>query len=159
MSDSNSAEQYPYNTPPWRSSHSAVSPNGALVATIDPAYEHSMGNPTVGTLRISDGLKLSDCNPAFIWSGDSRFLVVPRWCRRFGLFRRQRLAIVDVVAKVVYLSSFTHWLLLPKAFEGGKLEVSVSDSRGISWPWRHGPLILTVPSDLSQFKKLKNAYR
>jgi hypothetical protein len=88
-------DPYPYNTPPWRRSHRATWPDGALVAGIDEAFEHSMSNPTVGTLRTSGGLELTKCNPAFIWSDDSRYLAVPRWCRRFGLFLRQRLAITS----------------------------------------------------------------
>jgi len=158
MSDLNPIEPYPYNTPPWRRSHTEMSPDGTVVATIDKAFEHSMSNPTVGTLRTSDGLELLNCNPAFIWSDDSRFLAVPRWHRRFGLFLRQRLAIVDVASRAVYVAPFTHWLLLPKAFEGGRLEVLVSNRRGISWPWRDPPLILMVPTVLSTFTKLKGVY-
>jgi hypothetical protein len=158
MSGPTTTEAFPYNTPPWRSSHTAVSPDGVVVAAIEQAFEHSMSNPTVGTLRTSDGLELLKCNPAFIWSDDSRFLAVPQWRRRFGLFRRQRLAIVDVVARIVYVSRFTHWLMLPTTFEGGRLEVLVSDRRGISWPWRERPLILMVPVDLSTFNKLDGVY-
>src|SRR5215217_5675959 len=99
-------DSFPYNTPPWRSSHKAESPDGAMVASIDRAFEHSMSNPTVGTLTTSNGLELPHCNPAFIWSDDSRYLAVPQWHRRFGLFLRQRLAIVDVVARTVYVSRF-----------------------------------------------------
>jgi hypothetical protein len=117
-----------------------------------------MGNPTVGTLRTSDGLELPGCSPAFLWSDDSRFLAVPRWCRRFGLFRRQRLAIVDVAARAVYASPFTHWLLLPRAFERGRLEVLVSDRRGISWPWRDRPLVLNVPPVPPSFAELTGGY-
>jgi hypothetical protein len=151
-------EQFPYNTPPWRSSHTAVSPNGGVVAAIEQALEHSMSNPTVGTLRTSDGLELPSCNPSFIWSDDSQYLAVPQWHRRFGLFRRQRLAIADVVARVVYVSRFTHWLMLPTMFERGRLEVLVSDRRGISWPFRDQPLILTVPAALATFAKLDGVY-
>jgi hypothetical protein len=158
MNSQATAESYPYNTPPWRSSHKEISPDGAVVAAIDQAFEHSMSNPTVGTLRTSDGLELTSCNPAFIWSDDSRFLAVPRWCRRFGLFRRQRLVIVDVVARAVYVSPFTYWLLLPKAFEGARLEVQVSGRRGISW-WKEQPLILILPAVLSTFNELKGVYR
>jgi hypothetical protein len=159
MSTQTSAEPYPYNTPPWRPSHTAVSPNGAVVAAIDEAFEHSMSNPTVGTLRTSDGLELPQCNPAFVWSDDSRFLAVPRWCRRFVLFRRQRLVLVDVAARAVYVAPFTHWLLLPRSFEGGRLEVLVSDRRGISWPWRHRPLVLKVPPIPPAFTKVAGGYR
>jgi hypothetical protein len=159
MSTETSAEPYPYNTPPWRRSHTAVSPDGAVVAAIDEAVEHSMSNPTVGTLRTSDGLELPQCNPAFVWSDDSRFLAVPRWCRRFGLFRRQRLVLVDVAARAVYVSPSTHWLLLPRTFERGRLEVLVSDRRGISWPWRDRPLVLDVPPMPPAFARVAGGYR
>ncbi len=152
-------EPYPYNTPPWRRSHTETSPNGSVIAAIDKAFEHSMSNPTVGTLRTSDGLELPNCNPAFIWSDNSRFLAVPQWCRRFGIFRRQRLAIVDVEDRAVYLSASTYWLLLPKSFHGGRLEVLVSDSRGISWPWKEDPLVLIVPAVFSGFSKLNTYYK
>ena len=158
MGTGTSAEPSPYETPPWRRAHAAVSPDGSVTAAIEEAFEHSMGNPTVGTLRTSDGLELPGCNPAFLWSDDSRYLAVPRWCRRFGLFRRQRLAIVDVGARAVYVSRFTYWLLLPTAFAGGRLEVRVSDARGISWPWKQRPLHLEVPPALSTFVKLDGAY-
>jgi len=148
----------PYDTPPWRSSHKALSPNGNVVAEIKQAVEHSMGNPTTGTLRMSDGLELTDCNPSFVWSNDSRFLAVPRWCRRFGLFRRQRLVIVDVVERIAYVSRFTYWLMLPTTFERGRLTLRISHWVGISW-WREAPLTLTLPMDLSTFRKLKSAYR
>ena len=158
MSTSDSIEPYPYNTPPWRHSHTATSPDGAIVAAIEKALEHSMSNPTVGTLRTSDGLELTRCSPAFIWSDDSQFLAVPRWCRRFGFFLRQRLVIVDRASRAVYASPFTHWLLLPQTFERGRLEVLVSDRRGISWPWRDRPLALEVPPGLSEFTRLKGVY-
>ena len=155
MSSETSTEPFPYNTPPWRRSYRAVSPDGVVVATIDEAFEHSMSNPTVGTLRTSNGLELSKCNPSFLWSDDSRFLAVPRWCWRFGFFRCQRLALVDVLARTVYESPFTHWLMLPKTFEHGRLEVLVSDRRGISWPWQDQPLVLNVPPVPPSFAKLK----
>jgi hypothetical protein len=154
MDASMQTEESRDNSPPWRSSHTAASPDGLVVAAIEQAFEHSMGNPTMGTLRTSNGLVLPKCSPAFIWSSDSRYLAVPQWCRRFGLFRRQRLAIMDAVDRVVYVSPFTHWLLQPAAFERGRLEVLVSDWRGISWPWKDRPLILEVPSILSTFGKL-----
>jgi hypothetical protein len=149
-------EPYPYNTPPWRRSHKAASPNGLLVAEIKEAVEHSMSNPTVGTLRISDGLELAKCNPAFIWSDDSRYLAVPQWRRRFGFFLLQRLAIVDVIDRAVYVSPFTYWLIEPVKFECGKLECLVSGKLGISWPRKS--LVLDVPSILATFTKLDRAY-
>lgn len=158
MSTETSTEPDPSDRPPWRQRHRAVSPDGAVVAAVDEALEHSMGNPTVGTLRNSDGLELPGCGPAFLWSDDSRFLAVPRWCRRFGLFRRQRLAIVDVAARAVYVSPFTHWLLLPQTFARGRLEVLVSSRLGVGWPWRDRPLVLDVPPVPPSFTELTGVY-
>jgi hypothetical protein len=152
-------EPFPYNTPPWRRSHKAVAPNGSVVAEIAKTFEHSMSNPTVGTLRTSDGLELPNCSPAFIWSDDSQYLAVPQWCRRFGLFLRQRLGIVAVADRAVYVSSFTYWLIQPVTFEAGKLDVLVSSSLGISWPWKKKPLVLAVPQALPSFGRLKVDYK
>ena len=145
-----------YNTPPWRRSHCATSPDGAINAEIAEACEHSMGNPTVGTLRLSNGLELLKCNPSFIWSDDSQYLAVPQWIRRFGLFLRQRLVIIDVGNDTIFASRFTYWLLQPREFVDGRLEVAVTSARGITWqPWqRPEPLIVDVPSALEMFRKL-----
>jgi len=116
-----------------------------------------MSNPTVGTLHVSDGLELARCNPAFIWSDDSRYLVVPQWIRRFGLFLRQRLVIVDVDTKTVFASRFTRWLMQPHTLVEGKLEIAVSSSLGINWE-REEPLILDVAEALSKFRRLSEAY-
>jgi hypothetical protein len=140
--------------PHWRSSHRAVAPNGSLVAEIAKAMEHSMANPTVGTLRISDGLEMPYCSPAFLWSDDSRYLAVPRW-EKCGLFRnglRQRLVIVDVGHRTLHVSPFVGWLLLPRTFEQGKLDVLPSHSAGITFGWKKEPLIVDVPQSLQAFK-------
>ena len=107
---------------------------------------------------MSDGLQLAECNPAFIWSDDSRYLVTPQWIRRFGLFLRQRLVIVDVETKTVFASRFSRWLMQPRTLFEGKLEVTVSSSVGINWE-RKEPLILDVPEALSKFKRLRDAYQ
>jgi hypothetical protein len=153
------AEPYPYNTPPWRRSYKAASPDGLLLAEIADAREHSMSNPTVGNLRTSDGLELPRCSPTFFWSDDSHYLAAPQWIRRFGLFLRQRLAIVDFAGRTVYVSRFTYWLLQPIAFDGGRLEVLTKSSRGISWPWNEQPLLLQVPQILSSFTRLAVNWR
>jgi hypothetical protein len=66
-------EPWPYNLPIFSRGHRAVSPDGTVVAEIAQAFEVSMSNPTVGTLRLSSGLQLDRCNPAFLWSDDSRY--------------------------------------------------------------------------------------
>lgn len=89
--------EFPYNLPIWRSSYRAESPDKKYIAEIDPAYEVSMGNPTFGTLELSNGLSLPKCSPSFIWSDDSIYLAVPQftsnWLWGVG---KQRLLIIDV---------------------------------------------------------------
>ena len=107
---------WPYNLPIWRAAHRAASPDGRIVAEIDPAYEVSMGNPTSGTLQLSTGLRLERCNPSFVWSEDSRRLAVPRYFDRLGLFRRQRMVVVDVVERRVFASQQFAGYYLPESF-------------------------------------------
>jgi hypothetical protein len=159
MNASMQTERFPYDTPPGRRSHRAVSPNGAVVAEIAEAFEHSMSNPTVGILRTSDGLVLPKCNPAFVWSNDSRYLAVPQWHRCFALFLRQRLVVVDVENRAVFASRFTAWLLQPKTFDRGTLEVLVSHSIGITWGWKEKALVIEIPGSLSEFDALKCEYK
>ncbi len=150
-------EPSPYNTPPWRRSHLATSPNGLVTAEIAEAREHSMSNPTVGTLKMSTGLEVPRCNPAFLWSDDSRYLAVPQWIRRFGIFLRQRLLIVDVNAEKVFASRFTYWLIDPKNFCGGRLELAISSSSGINW-MRPERLVIDVRNTLDHFKLIPSGH-
>jgi hypothetical protein len=141
-------EEYPYNLPVWRCSHRSESPDGNMVAEIDPASEVSMGNPTIGTLEISNGMSLSGCNPSFIWSDDSRYLVVPRYFQWGLLFRKQRVCIVDVKENVAYVSKQHTWYYQPKSFIGGKLIVTVEPFRSakdIQWD---------IPEDLAEFTSM-----
>jgi len=124
-----------------------------VTAEIKDAREHSMSNPTVGTLEFSTGLELKRCNPAFIWSEDSRYVAAPQWVRRFGLFLRQRLLVIDVRASAVFVSPFTYWLIQPRKFTRGKLELVVSSSSGISW-MRKDPIVLPIPDSLERFNRL-----
>lgn len=88
------AEPYPYNQPPWRRFHEAVSPDGRWHAKMENAVETYMSGPTIGILSISDILEVPDCSPTFLWSDDSRYLAVPQW--KYFLRRRQRLLIADM---------------------------------------------------------------
>ena len=112
-----------------------------------------MSNPTVGTLQFSTGLELQRCNPAFIWSEDSRYVAAPQWVRRFGFFLRQRLLIIDIQANAVFASRFTYWLMQPRKFRGGKLELVVSSTTGISW-MRETPIVLPIPDALDRFRRV-----
>jgi hypothetical protein len=139
--------------PYMRASHRAVAPNGSLVAEIAQAMEHSMGNPTFGTLRISDGLELPKCSPVFLWSDESRYLAVPQWKSSFLSSWRQRLVIVDVEQRTLYASPIKGWLLLPRTFDNGKLKIQVSHSAGLAFGWKKLPLVVEVPQGLQVFEK------
>lgn len=143
------AETWPYDLPIWRRSHRAVAPDGLCVAEIDPAWEVSMGNPTAGTLRLSSGLELPRCNPSFLWSSDGRWLAVPRFFLRLGLFRRQRLLVVDVRDRAVHASPEVTSYFQPESFEGGRLVATRN-------PHRRGPRVVWhVPDDLVRFRRLR----
>lgn len=139
----------PYNLPIWRDSFQLKSPDGKLIAEIPSTGEVSMGNPTIGTLKLSNGFVMDRCNPSFIWSDDSRYLVVPRYFRRFGLFRRQRLVLIDLVKCYVFESRKVACYFQPESFLSGQLIVTVephSDATELKW---------RIPEDLDQFNSLK----
>lgn len=117
---------WPYNLPIWRRFHRAGSPDGRLIAQIDPAYEVSMGNPTSGILCISSGLHIERCNPSFIWSDDSRYLAVPQYFEKFGLVRRQRILLIAFDQRRVYASKTSTAYFQPESFSGGRLVVAVN---------------------------------
>src|SRR5689334_21827942 len=117
MSESN----WPYNLLIWRRFYRAVSPDGNLVAQIDPAYEVSMGNPTSGILCVSKGLHIERCNPSFVWSENSRFLAVPQYFNKLGVFRRQRLLVIAFEEHRVYASNISAWYYQPESFAAGQL--------------------------------------
>lgn len=103
---------------PWDYGAKQVSPNGDLVAEIKDAHEVAMGGPTWGTMEISNGMKIEDCNTSFRWSNDSRYLAVPQWTPK----RKQRLIVVDVLNKKTYPFSETYRVLQLETFEDGKIE-------------------------------------
>lgn len=137
--------EFPYNLPIWRDAFQLASPDGKWVADISSAGEVSMGNPTIGILRLSNGFELDRCNPSFIWSDDSRYLAVPRYFNRFGLFRRQRVVVVDVVDGCVLESNKIACYFQPESFSNGQLIVTQephSDGGVVKW---------VIPEDLNQF--------
>jgi len=141
--------QWPYDLPIWRPSHRASSPDGRFVAEIDPAHEVSMGNPTSGVLRLSGCLRLERCSPSFIWSDDSRFLAVPRFEHRFGLFRRSRLLLVDTLERRVTGSTRTAWYFQPETFAQGLLVVTTDpfgQAKRVSW---------RIPEDVTGFRTIR----
>ena len=140
--------EWPYNLPIWRRNHQATSPDGKWVARINPATEISMGNPTLGTLCVSNGLHIPDCNPSFIWSDDSQFLAVPQFFRRLGLFTRSRLLVVSFRQHQVFASRITCYYFQPETFSRGTLVVEVnpfSSKRKVEFK---------VPSDIDNVFKM-----
>jgi hypothetical protein len=137
--------EWPYSLPIWREFHRAASPDGELVAKIDPAWEVSMSNPTSGTLCVSNGLHLARCNPSFIWSDDSRFLAVPQYFQQFGIFRRQRLLVVWFEKHRVYASRRSAWYFQPESFSAGRLVVSTNPTGRAG---RTGEMEFRIPDDL-----------
>ena len=142
------AEYWPYNLPIFRRSHRAESADGAIVADMTSAVEVGMSNPTSGTLRLSTGLTIPDCNPSFIWSDDSRYLAVPQWCARMGLLRGQRLLIVEPASGQTFVSRWVWGFLQPESFERGELVVLRNPTRRV--PER---LAWRVPDGLEGFTR------
>jgi hypothetical protein len=112
------------------------------------ASEISMGNPTIGTLEVSDGLRLKHCNPAILWSSDSRYLAVPQYRLIAGLQLRQRLVVVDHVEKRVHGSKALGWYIQPIEFGPDALIVEINP---------HARCVrrsFVIPSDLRFFRSL-----
>jgi len=141
-------EKWPYNLPIWRRSHRVSSPDEKYVAAIEMAYEVSMGNPTSGLLNLSAGLKIENCNPSFLWSDNSRFLVIPQFFMRFGLFRKQRLLLIDVHNRIVFVAPNFTYYFQPHSFSGGRLVVTMNPTKSAE------EAVWNIPEDLKQFKRL-----
>lgn len=117
------AAQPPYDMPLFRSAHRAVSQSGLQRAWIAHAPESSMGNPTLGTLELSDGLVLEHCNPSFLWSDCSRYLAVFE-VPRAGFLFAGRMAIIDTQMRTIWRSQNYRCWLQPESFVGGALLAS-----------------------------------
>jgi hypothetical protein len=74
-----------------------------------------MGAPTLGVLRISNGLTRPSCNPSMVWSSDSEYLAVPQWTRGRG----QRLMIISVSRRASRLAPGEYRVLELESFENG----------------------------------------
>ena len=143
-----SEPQWPYSLPIWRSHYRAASPDGVRIAQINPAWEVSMGNPTSGLLCVSTGLHIERCNPSFLWSHDSRYLAVPRYVHRFGLFRRQRMVVVDVVERRGFASPETAFYFQPESFAEGILTATKE-------PFHSATLVTwRIPETLAGFEEV-----
>ncbi|WP_146368923.1 hypothetical protein [Symmachiella macrocystis] len=147
-----SDREWPYNLPIWRRAHRSTSPDGRMVAEIDPAYEVSMSNPTYGLLRLSGGLELKACNPSFIWSDDSRYLAVPQFCAYCIILRRQRMLIIDTQDRRVFESADQAYYFQPESFADGQLVATKEPSKTAKQiHWR-------IPNDLEKFKVIKTRW-
>lgn len=118
------AEPSPYDPPIFRCSHRATSPDGTKTAWMAQTIEQSMGNPRLGILETSERLSLPRCNPAFLWSDCSRYLAVPQFGRRLGIFFAVRMLIVDFDARIVWRAQPVRVWLQPESFENGMLVAS-----------------------------------
>lgn len=140
-------ENFPYDLPIFRRWHEAASPDGRLVASMS-ALEVSMSNPTSGTLRLSDGFQIDECNPSFLWSEDSRFLAVPQWRYFLGLQLRQRVLVLDTLQRAVFASKPLAGFIQPRSFDGGVLIVEGEPTRKPQeFTWR-------LPEELSSFRRV-----
>lgn len=143
--------EWPYTLPVWRNAHHAPSPDGHFDASITNAVEVSMGNSTHGTLLISTGLTLQHCNPSFLWSEDSGYLVVPQYVFTWGFQRRQRLLVIAVSTNTVLVAPVRAWYFMPERFTAAELVVTANPfghSKQLSWP---------IPSALRSFKTVSLA--
>ena len=105
-----------------------------------------MGHPTSSILCLSIGLHITDCNPSFLWSDDSRYLAVPQFFRRMGM-QRQRLLIVAVEEQRVLASVPSAGYFQPGSFTGSQLVVTKNPFKSP----QH--LQFTIPDDFgSRFK-------
>lgn len=138
--------EFPYNLPIWRSSYRAESPDKKFIVEIDPAFEVSMGNPTYGILKLSNGLSLPKCNPSFIWSDDSIYLSVPQFTSNwFWGMGKQRLIIIDVNNNKGWQSpKLTHYIQ-PETFTGGKLTITINPFS------KAKTMTYSIPRDLDAF--------
>jgi len=137
-----------YDLPLFRTAFRAAAPNGLRTADIGAAVESSMGNPSIGVLVVSDGLRIEHCNPSFIWSDDSRYLAATQMLSRPGWRFRVRLLLIDTRDRVVYTSRRYKAWLQPESFVAGRLAV-LKDPGGIT-----SNLRWNIPADLASFEAL-----
>ena len=119
--------EWPYNLPIWQRSLHLKSPDSTMWAEIKDAIEVSMGNPTLGTLVLSNGLEVEKCNPSFVWSDDSKFLAVAQYTSNwFGGSGKQKLLILNVREKNAWRSPKLAYYIQPESFKGGIISVTIS---------------------------------
>ena len=100
---------------PWENNVHLTSPDGKSWATMAAADEVGMGAPTAGELVLSNGMKLSGCNPSLVWSDDAAYLAVPQWTRQ----RQQRLMVISLAERQLGYAPSTYRVLQLESFVGG----------------------------------------
>lgn len=145
MSEETGEQPFPYNLPIFRSSHSAPSPDGKLVAEIKEAREVGMSDPTAGTLHISNGIRVERCNPSFVWSDDSKYLALPQWAYKFGVLLGQQLLVIDAGARQSYRFRWYWGILQPEGFMSGRLTVVYRPH------WNPKKMEWRIPEELGSF--------
>lgn len=119
--------EWPYNLPIWQRFLHLESPDGTMWAEIKDAVEVSMGNPTMGTLVLSNGLEVERCNPSFVWSDDSKLLAVAQYTSNwFGGTSKQKLLVIDVHENCAWRSQKLAYYIQPESFQDGKVTVTIS---------------------------------
>ena len=142
-------EKWPYNLPIWRRSFRLASPDGKVTAEIANAVEVSMSNPTIGTLILSTGQAIENCNPSFVWSGDSRYLAIPLDSRsRLLGVGKQRLVIIDIAEHKAWRSEKLAYYIQPETFCEGRLTLTIEPAR------KAKTVTYEVPGILDTFEKI-----
>ena len=141
---------------PWNFDTEVNSPNGALKAVYKGINEIAMGSPLIGQLYIHD-LKsnsqtlLSYCagGPA-LWAQDNNLLAFPVWIRRWFARTDQKLAVVDIGARSVFLSKDYYSVIATNSFEGNLIH-------GVNSPiFRSRSFTLRFPNDFRFSSQIEN---
>ena len=101
----------------WDYSLYLTSPDGQITAVIDEASEFGQGSPTIGILKLSNGLTFESCNPSAVWSDDSKFLAVPQWTA----VQRQRILVISIERATDGYTADIFSLLELHSFSAGKI--------------------------------------
>lgn len=102
----------------WDSSLNLTSPDGRITAVIDEASEFGQGSPTIGTLKLSNGLIFDKCNPSAVWSDDAKFLAIPQW----RTTERQRILIISIEQATFGYTDKIFSVLELHSFSAGKIK-------------------------------------
>src|SRR5688572_16755826 len=102
----------------WDPSLNLTSPDDQITAVIDDGHEFGQGSPTIGRLKLSNGLIFEGCSPSAVWSNDSKFLAVPQWKRT----QRQRILVISIEQASFGYTADIFSVLELHSFSGGKIK-------------------------------------